>query len=77
MSAPVDQTPAEGQASSPARRLVGALAAILLIAVLVLGSVRFFVPTIASTQQQPPGHFFEPCVTCHLVVDDAKVIDVE
>lgn len=50
---------------------------IVLIAVLVLGAARFFIPTISPVQEQPPGHYFKPCVTCHLTVAGSEFIDVE
>jgi len=50
---------------------------IVLIAALVLGSARFFIPTISPDQPQPPGHYFTPCATCHLTIEGAELIDVQ
>jgi hypothetical protein len=59
------------------RRVAAWVAAVVLIPVLVLGAARFFIPTISPDQAQPPGHYFEPCATCHLSVAGAELIDVE
>jgi hypothetical protein len=58
-------------------RVLAWVAAVVLIPVLVLGAARFFIPTISPDQAQPPGHYFEPCATCHLSVAGAELIDVE
>ena len=78
MSEPIHEAAAPGVAGgSPLRRVAGWLLAIVFIAALVLGAVRFFIPTISPDQEQPPGHYFTPCVTCHLTVAGSEIIDVE
>jgi len=78
VSEPIHETPTPGAASgSPARRAAAWFLAVVLIPVLVLGAVRFFIPTISPEQPQPAGHYFQPCATCHLTVAGAELIDVE
>jgi len=71
-------TDTNGTASRPLfARLLLWIGGIVLIAVLMLGAARFFIPTISPDQAQPPGHYFTPCATCHLTIAGAELVDVE
>ena len=60
-----------------ARRVLGTGVGIVLVLVLLLAAVRVFVPTIPPGQAVPEGHFGEPCIACHFVVDGAEEVEVE
>lgn len=67
----------ERSRTGAARRVLGAVVGIVLVLVLALAAVRVFVPTIPPDQAVPEGHFGEPCIACHFVIEGAEEVEVE
>lgn len=67
----------ERSGTGAARRVLGAVVGTVLVLVLLLAAVRVFVPTVPPEQAVPEGHFGEPCIACHFVVDGAEEVEVE
>jgi hypothetical protein len=62
--------------SLPVRIAVWSLVLVLSIVVL-LGLAHVFVQPISPEQEPPSRHAGEPCLLCHLVLDNAELVDVK
>lgn len=62
---------------STRRVLLGWVAGVLIALVVALGLLRIFIRPINPEQEPPTFHFGDPCWVCHLVTEDAELVETE
>lgn len=73
-----EQHGAQQKAERSTRRvLLGWVVGVIIALLLALLALRVFIRPMNPLQEPPEFHFGEPCWACHLVTDDAELVDAE